>query len=95
MQRHCGGGDRCAQGTEGRRVVEASVNGEGGVAGDGEGRCSQIKEDLGPMSGWVLMFSPVQGGMPVKYFEQRKWLGHVCFLERSVQCPQEDRCQGG
>lgn len=68
---------------------------EGGVAGDGEGRCSQIKEDLGPMSGWVLMFSPVQGGMPVKYFEQRKWLGHVCFLERSVQCPQEDRCQGG
>lgn len=34
MQRHCGGGDRCAQGTEGRRVVEASVNGEGGVAGE-------------------------------------------------------------
>ena len=34
VQRHCGGGDRCAQGTEGRRVVEASVNGEGGVAGE-------------------------------------------------------------
>lgn len=38
--------------------------------------------DQDESSAWISVGAPpVEGGMPVKYFEQKERLGHLCFLE--------------